>query len=271
MPGGAGVIAPLRWFLRVAAALALIAGIQLFVGAAHTDRYFSWTIEPPLTAAFMGAAYWAAAVLLGWAGAQASWARARSAIPPVITIALLLLVATLAHLDKFDLDSLYGWFWLVVYVLVTPLVLWLLALQRRIPTAPEPAGPRLPRPLVALLAVQGVAMLGFGIALMVAPVGTSDAWPWPLTPLTGRATGAFLVGFGVAAAVAVREADLNRYRGPACAYATLGGLELLAAAIHWEDLTASALGCAVYMAFWATVLAAGAYGSIASSAASASR
>jgi hypothetical protein len=103
-------IAPLRWFFGVAAGLALVAGLQLFVGATETDRLFSWTIEPPLTAAFMGAAYWAALVLLAWAAAQREWANARTAIPPVLAIAVLLLVATLIHLDKFDLGSLFGWF-----------------------------------------------------------------------------------------------------------------------------------------------------------------
>ena len=44
------------------------------------------------------------------------------AIVPVTAIAVLLLAATLIHLDKFDLDSLFGWFWLVVYCSV-PLVL----------------------------------------------------------------------------------------------------------------------------------------------------
>jgi hypothetical protein len=35
--------------------MAMIAGIQLFVGTEHTDDYFAWTIQPPLTAAFLGA------------------------------------------------------------------------------------------------------------------------------------------------------------------------------------------------------------------------
>jgi hypothetical protein len=55
--------AGLRWFFGVSAVLAAVAGFQLFVGATETDRFFSWTIDPPLTAAFLGAAYWAAMVL----------------------------------------------------------------------------------------------------------------------------------------------------------------------------------------------------------------
>ena len=94
--------------------LAAVAGFQLFVGAADTDRFFSWTIDPPLTAAFMGAAYWAAMVLLAWAAGQRSWARARTALPAVFTIAVLLLVATVIHLDRFHHD-LFGRFWEAVY------------------------------------------------------------------------------------------------------------------------------------------------------------
>ena len=112
----------LRQFFAIAAILALIAGILLFIGAGETDRFFSWTIEPPLTAAFLGAAYWAAFLLLGWAARQREWAMARTAVPPVFVIAVLLLVATLVHLDRFDLDSVFGWFWLIVYVAVVPLL-----------------------------------------------------------------------------------------------------------------------------------------------------
>jgi hypothetical protein len=266
------VITPLRWFFRVAAALALVAGLQLFVGAAHTERFFSWTIEPPLSAAFMGAAYWAALVLLGWAAAQVRWERARVAVPPVLAIAVLLLVATLAHLDRFHLDGLFGIFWLAVYVIVTPLLLYLLVLQRRAAAAlaGSPIAP-LGWRLRLLLGVQALVLVGIGAALLLAPVGAAGAWPWPLTPLTGRAIGAFLVGFGVAAALAAAGGDLDRWRGAAYAYATLGALELAAAGLHWGDLDASALGCATYAGFWAVVLATGLYGSIAARAASTSR
>ena len=49
----------LRSILRVFAGLALIAGVLLFAGADDTDEWFSWTIQPPLTAATLGAFYWA--------------------------------------------------------------------------------------------------------------------------------------------------------------------------------------------------------------------
>jgi hypothetical protein len=251
----------LHWFFAVSAVLALIAGVELFIGAGDTDRFFSWTIDPPLTAAFMGAAYWAACVLLAWAARQRDWPRARTALPPVFTIAVLLLVATLVHLDRFHHD-LYGRFWLAVYVIVVPLLAYLIWAQPKGSDEPTPPALELPGWLRAALALQGAALLAFGVLLFVAPVGMHAIWPWPLTPLTGRAIAAFLCGFGVAAALAVRENDLDRLYGSALAWATLGLLELLAVALHGDDLAASDPATAVYLAFFATVLGLGAYGAL---------
>ena len=54
--------AGMRSLLIVAGVLVALAGIQLFVFSDRTDRFFAWTIEPPLTAAFLGASYWASVV-----------------------------------------------------------------------------------------------------------------------------------------------------------------------------------------------------------------
>jgi hypothetical protein len=57
-------IRPLAWAARalgtVGVLLVFAAGIQLFVLAGHTDRAFARRIQPPLTAAVLGAFYWAA-------------------------------------------------------------------------------------------------------------------------------------------------------------------------------------------------------------------
>jgi hypothetical protein len=259
-------IRPITRFYAVAAGLAAVAGFLLFPLAAQTEDYFSWTIEPPLTAAFLGGAYWAALVLLWWAARQPEWARARTAMPAVATIAVLLLATTLIHLDKFDLDSLFGWFWLVVYCVVTPMLAWL------IPRQVHEAGPveRGTHPLPGLVRVVLLALAlilaGYGVALFVAPADTASAWPWQLTPLTARALASFLIGFAVAAGFALWEDDIGRLAGASRAYATLAGLELAAVVIFEEDVTASALGVAAYGAFWLVSLGLGAAGAVLSSA-----
>jgi hypothetical protein len=252
----------LRALFAVFAALALVAGFLLFVLSEDTDRWFSWDIAPPLTAAFLGASYWAAFVLLAWTARRRTWARARATVVPVGLIAVLLAVATWVHLEKFDLDSLFGWFWLCAYTVVPPALIVLVWRQLRVAGSEPPAGVPVPSALLAVLGLQAVVILGVGSALYAAPATADDLWPWPLTPLTARAVGAFVIGFGAAAAWAVWDRDLRRLEGSALAYATLGALALVAALRYSDSLGGPAGVEGVWIAFTAGVLAVGVAGSI---------
>ena len=250
---------PWQLLFRASAALALIAGLLLFAGATRTEDYFSWTIAPAQTAAFLGAAYWAAAVLFSWASAQRNWASLRIAFFPELTVAVLLLIATFTNLEKFHSD-LFGYFWLVVYAIATPVLIYLLAMRE--PDASEPA-PREPMPswLRLALIAQGAIFAVYGVGLFIAPSGFDSAWPWALTPLTARAIASFLLGFAVAAAIAVSGNCLRRFRGAALTYAVLGALELLAVALHSSDFKDGA-GLPLFVLFFAGVLAVGVAGSL---------
>lgn len=50
----------------------------------QTEHYFAWTIASPLTAAFLGAAYWASAVLELMAARERAWSHGRVAVPAVL-------------------------------------------------------------------------------------------------------------------------------------------------------------------------------------------
>jgi hypothetical protein len=255
-PGGQRPISEiLVWVLRLFAVLAAIAGVLLFVLSEQTDRTFSWTIEPPLTAAFLGASYWAAAVLIALAARDRTWEAARPAWPPVLTIATLLLVATLIHIDRFHKDSVFGWFWIVVYATIPALIVFLLWRERRATgaTGTSTARVALPPGLQSGLLFQAIVVLGVGAALFVSPADTASAWPWKLTPLTARAVGAFVIGFGVAAADAAQQDDVVRFRGAALAYLALGVLELVAVARYTGDLD-DPLQSMLYIAFLCSVL-----------------
>jgi hypothetical protein len=248
----------LLWFF---AALALAAGVLLYLLTGNTDDTFSWTIKPPVTAAFLGGAYWAAFVLFAWSARQSLWVRARPFVLPVAVIALLLLAATLIHLDKFHKDSLFGWFWIVAYIAVPPLLALALWRQRQAPPAPEPPLKRLAPALRVVLIGEALVLAGVGISLFAAPSMADSLWPWTLTPLTARAIGAFLVGFGAAAAQAAWENDIGRLTGSAYAYATLGLLELVAVARYPDELDGSGARGVVYVAFAALVVLTGVAGS----------
>jgi hypothetical protein len=254
------VTAHLRLTLELFAGLALIAGALLFLGATRTDAWWSWTIEPPLTAATLGAFYWAAFVLILMAARSTTWARARPAVYPIAVIAVLLLAITLIHIDRFDLDSLFGVFWVVAYALVPVLLAWTLFEQRQTRGEDERGAHRLPSLLRRALLAEGAVMLGAGLLLLVAPAAADDIWPWPLSPLTSRAIGSFLIGIGLAALIAVRDDDPISFRGAAFAYGTLGVLELLALNLHIPDLGGRPLATTLYATFWVAIVATGGYG-----------
>jgi hypothetical protein len=230
--------------------------------ATRTDDWFSWTIKPPLTAAFLGASYWAAAVLFSWTLHRNDSRQAIAALLPVTVIAVLLLAATVIHWDRFH-DDLFGWFWRIAY-LVVPVGLALAAAPAVLVAwrAGERRGPALPAGLLVLLSLQGAAMLAVGIYLFAAPTSADALWPWDLTPLTARAVGAFVMGFGISALHAVFANDALRFEGAAVAYAALGALELLALGLHSSDLTGASGDTWVYVAFLISVLAAGVYGAV---------
>jgi hypothetical protein len=99
------LIPGMRRLLFTASVLVLLAGIQLFVFTGRTDHFFAFTIANPLSAAFLGAGYWAAVAIEALAGRQTLWANARIAVPAVLVFTLLTLTVTLTHLGQLHLGA----------------------------------------------------------------------------------------------------------------------------------------------------------------------
>src|SRR5919199_1250755 len=98
------VLRPMRALLVVFGVLTLLAVAALFVRPETTDRYFAWTIKPPVTAAFLGAAYLAGCTLVVLSLRAVAWAHARAAVVTILVFTVLTLVATVVHLDRFHLQ-----------------------------------------------------------------------------------------------------------------------------------------------------------------------
>ena len=267
----------MRLLLYVASVLVLLVGASLFLFPERTDTLFSWTVSPALTAAFLGAAYWSAFVLEFLAARETLWARARVAVPAVLLFTFLTLIATLLHIDKFHFGPAFSlltqagtWVWLLVYALVPVTMAALLILQIRKPGIDPPRDAPMPDWIRLVFNVQAAIMILLGIALFVVPKQTAELiWPWTLTPLTGRAIGAWLLGVGVAAGHIAWENDWLWARPGTIAYTLFALLELIVLLrfafaldpasgypiVDWRDLRAW-----IYLLFLVGILAAGAYG-----------
>jgi hypothetical protein len=253
------VLRPMRVVLVAFGVLTLLAVAALFVRPESTDRFFAWTVNPPITAAFYGAAYLAGFALVVLSLRADAWVQARAGVVTILVFTVLSLVATLAHRDRFHFASsppvarAAAWFWLAVYLVVPVVLALLLVLQARTPgTHPERAQ-RLPRSLAAALAVEGTVLLAVGVVLFARP-GLLAAWPWALTPLTSRVVGAWLVSFGIAAWLAVYERDLARVRVPAIAYLVFGLAELVALLRYASTISWQKAGSWLYLSFLVLVV-----------------
>lgn len=258
-----------RMVLLAYAGLGVAAGVPLYLGTARTDDWFAWTIKPPLTAAALGAAYWATCVVYGLASRERAWARVRVALPAGFVFTTLMLVATLMHLGRFHLHSssdvarAVAWIWLAAYVAVPALTLVVIAVQWPAPGADPPPTAPLSAGLRLWLAGQAAVMLVLGIALFAAPQATADEiWPWALTPLTARAIGSWLVGIGVIAAHAVWENDLARVRLALVGYMLLAVLEGIALVRYPSTLDWGGLRAWLYAAFLVSVFSVGLAGTV---------
>src|SRR5262245_36024805 len=223
---------PVRVLLEVAAALVLLAGTQLFGFPLRTAEFFAWTIANPLTAAFLGASYWASFVIEALAARERLWANARIAVPSVLVFTVLTMVVSLVYLSQFHLGGRFvlhtrvvAWGWLAVYALVPLLLVVVLIVQLRTPGSDPPRRDPAPRWLLAIIGAHAAGLLGLGLVLLVAPSTGARVWPWTLTPLTARAIGAWLVGLAVAAAHALVERDLRRLRPAAWGYIAIAVLQ----------------------------------------------
>ncbi|MGY1601188.1 hypothetical protein [Geodermatophilus sp. SYSU D00815] len=264
------VLPGMRALLVAFAVLTALAVGALYVLAGETDSAFAWTVQPPLTAAFLGAGYAAGFVLVLLSLRDPVWVNSRAAVLTILLFVVLTLIATLVHNDRFHYMAEFAdrpplakgaaWFWLGVYVLVPVLMLVMLVFQERSPGVDPP--PRHPVPLFLRLALgaESLVLTVVGVALYAAPTTATTLWPWALTPLTARVVAAWLIAFGLATALAAVGGDLRRLRTAAIAYTVFGVLVLVAllrfaGTVDWGDPTTL-----VFLVLAVAVVATGAAG-----------
>jgi hypothetical protein len=243
-----------RATLGVAILLVTIAGLQLYALSTRTSEFFAWTIGAPITAAFLGAGYWANIPSLVGALRRKQWQEVRIQIVATFVFTVLILLATLRHLDVFHFQSpqllprIAAWAWLIVYVaLPFPLILVFVQQERAGGSQEYAVQDRLHLWEQIFFAAQGLVATVIGIGLVV-PVGVIQRnWPWTLPDLPAGAVGAWICGIAAASLWALREQDWRRISLFAPTYIGFWVLQILAALRFRDALNASAWQTWVYL------------------------
>jgi hypothetical protein len=258
----------IRIILIIASILVLSVASTLFFFPGRTDKFFSWTINPPLTAAFLGGGYLAAFFLEYLASRERTWANARIAVPGVWAFTFVTLLVTIFHIERFHFDSPYlitvmgTWVWLLVYILV-PIALGLFWIRQvRQPGIDPLREHKLPWWLRTLILVQGLVLLSSGTAMFLLPERSIPFWPWTLSILTSRAIGAWGIGNGVFTIQAFFENDWNRLRAFMPSWGLYGVFQLINIALYNNTINWDLNSAWIYLIFMISVLIVGVYGTV---------
>ena len=250
----------LRWFYWVAVGLVLSVGVFLFLLSGDTERLFAWTINPPLTAAFLGANYWAAFFLAFHSARERIWVDARITFAVSVVFITLTMLATALHLDKFNFDNVNGWLWAVVYFGIPPLLLVLIVMQLRLPGGDPPRASPIERWLSPVVLVLLLVAGAVGLALFLAPSTADELWPWPLTPLTSRAVAAWLLALAAGFACTLFERDWRRIAAAVPTFFAMPVLQAVALARYSDTVDWGSVQLWLYLAYLASLLALGGFG-----------
>lgn len=248
--------------------LVFLAGTALFVFTESTETLFAWTIASPLTAAFLGAAYWASLPVAYMTTRQRVWGRTRAIVPPIFVFTTVMFLATILHLDRFHLSAPspgytigLTWFWLFVYGLLPPALLIILIRQLRHPGSDEfTRKARFPGWLKIGFWVISPLMILLAAGLFLAPGTFSPLWPWALTPLTARATAAWLAGLGAAGFSLLWEDDVTRIQAATLGMIAFGVLEAIAVVRYGSEMDWSKPSSYLFVGMLAGVLIGGVLG-----------
>jgi len=181
----------------------VVAFVVLYGFPQDTEDLFAWPIRPTMTAMTLGAVYLGGAYFFVHACRAGSWHTVQAGFPAVGAFASLVGVATILHWDKFTHDHVAFWLWAGLYF-TTPFLVFAVWLANRRRASPAGPGDLLVSPGMRWV-IGGVGLLavGAGAVLFVAPARAVEWWPWTLSELTARTTGAiFMLGLAAASVAA---------------------------------------------------------------------
>ncbi len=193
----------------------LAASAILYFAGQDMGRRFAWDIQPSLTAFYVGSGYLGGAYLFARVVFGHRWHRVAAGFLPVAAFTIMMLVATLVHLDRFDPAHLPFQVWLGIYIVTPLLVAWAWIRNRRTdPGTAETDDISVPPAVRQVFAIAGGLVLVAAIVFLIWPNLAIDIWPWTLSPLTARVLAGWHVLLGAGGLVLAADGRWSAWRIP---------------------------------------------------------
>lgn len=160
----------------------LVAGGGLLFLPSVMGPEWPWELSP-FNTLLLGAAYSSSLMATVTMVYNGRWAAARIVLPMIFFFTAIVLVVSLAYLDRFDAGSYSTWVWFALYIVIPVNALYHMWLYRKLkPYHPIP----LPTPWRSVLLIPIILLGLYGAGLLIAPETFSDFWPWPIDAFHGR-------------------------------------------------------------------------------------
>jgi hypothetical protein len=227
------ILRPTRLVAAVIVPFLIAAFVILFFMSAESGEKFAWQIDPPMTAAIMGAGYLGGVYFFIRVLIERHWHKVQAGYLPVAVYTFAMLIATFLHWDRFDTSHWPFQIWLVLYILTPALITLIWWYNRRTdPGYPEHPSDQVPKIIRRPLFFIGLLQLVFALFLVLSPQTGIAIWPWTVTPLTTRVLAGWLMFLAVGAMVLGQEPRWSSWRIPLQSILIWQTLVLMAGFIH---------------------------------------
>lgn len=157
------------------------AGVGLVVQPSVIRAIWPWPLTP-FNAAFLGAVYSASLISAAALTVIGRWSPARIVVPMILVFTAIVLIVSLAHLERFN-PGWPAWLWFFLYLALPINAAWHVWLYRKLaPADPEPPA----RGLRTIILISAGLFGLYGLALLVVPEAVGNLWPWPIDAFHGR-------------------------------------------------------------------------------------
>lgn len=176
--------------------LTLIFGPALVIFSESTRTFWSWEIQPAMSAVWVGAGYIFGACAITTMLVVGSWRSGLVAIIATWPFAIVMFVATMLHTDRFFLGTLNFYIWLAIYIILPvalPVIWWL---NRGRDPGLQPGDFLIPKALSVGAGIAGIILILISLLMIVSPTTAAGYWPWSLTPLMSQVIGGWIMFLG---------------------------------------------------------------------------